>query len=367
LKQFTPAIEDLRSFLRSQPDAAERPDALYVLGLCQSGSGKPADAVATYQQLLEEYPDYSGADKAYYELAWTHKDLNEEDEALTAFEKLARNFERSPLAAESHYHVGEHYYARDEYQRAADAYDAALQKAGKSELAEKAAHKLGWARYRQKDFAAAREAFAEQRAAFPQGTLVADAAFMEAESLFEQKKYPEALAAYEKLDNLSNENFSVLALLHAGQAAAQLKQWDKSLKLLDRCLKQHPEAELTPEVRYEQAWALENLGRIDEALAAYEAVTAKNNREVAARARFMIGELHFQRKDHAEAIRNFYKVAYGYGYPEWQANALYEAARCFEVLKKTDQARKDYQEIITKFPQSDKAPLAQKRIAELGG
>jgi TolA-binding protein len=131
-------------------------------------------------------------------------------------------------------------------------------------------------------------------------------------------------------------------------------------------VEQYPDAASLPETLYEQAFALQNLGRTEEALELYESVTAKTNREVAARARFMIGEIHFEQKEHAEAVRNFYKVAYGYGYPEWQANALYEAARCLEVLKKTDQARKDYQEIVTKFPDSDKAPLAKKRLAELG-
>jgi TolA-binding protein len=188
---------------------------------------------------------------------------------------------------------------------------------------------------------------------------------MEAESLFKQGKHTEALALFEQVKNSSSDDFRALALLHGGQAACQLKQWSKGLTLLDQGAKQFPASPHLPEVLYEQAWARQNLGQIDEALAAYEAVTAKTNREVAARARFMIGEIHFEKKDHKQAVANFYKVAYGYGYPEWQANALYEAARCLEVLKKVDQAKKDYQEVVTKFPQSEKAAPAQKRLAEL--
>ena len=65
----------------------------------------------------------------------------------------------------------------------------------------------------------------------------------------------------------------------------------------------------------------------------------------------MIGEIQFEQKKHADAIRTFYEVMYGYSYPEWQASATYEAARCYEVLKKPTQAVKLYQELVEKYPE----------------
>ena len=56
---------------------------------------------------------------------------------------------------------------------------------------------------------------------------------MEAECLFQQNKFAEALAAYEQVKDPSAKDFQVLTLLHGGQAAGQLKQWEKSLGLLD--------------------------------------------------------------------------------------------------------------------------------------
>lgn len=365
LKQYAPAIEDIQAFLQSKPTGTERSDALYVLGLCQGAVNKPADAVATYQSILTEDPKYAGSDKVLYELAWSYKALDKQAEAADAFSKLATSHEASPLAAESLYHAGEHAYNQEHFKDASKSYFAAMNKAGKTDLGEKSAHKLGWAYYRLGDFVKAQQTFGYQRTTFPQGTLAPDATFMESESLFKQGKHAEALALFEQVKNPSSADFQALALLHGGQAACQLKQWSKGLALLDQSAKQFPESPHLPEVLYEQAWAKQNLGQIDEALTTYEAVTAKTNREVAARARFMIGEIHFERKDHKQAVTNFYKAAYGYSYPEWQANALYEAARCLEVLKKVEQAKKDYQEVVTKFPQSDKAAPAQKRLAEL--
>ena len=164
--------------------------------------------------------------------------------------------------------------------------------------------------------------------------------------MFKQDKFEQALAAYEEVKNPSSDDFGALSLLHAGQAAAQLKQWEKSLELLTRCARRFPDSVYLPEVLYEQGYARQNLGQLDEAAGLYRSVIVKTNREVAARAQFMIGEIFFQRKKQADAIKTFYKVIYGYSYPQWQANATFEAARCFEVLKKKDQAVKLYEELL---------------------
>lgn len=365
LKQFQPAIDDVQAFLQSSPSGAEKSDALYVLGLCQAGLGQEAEAAKTFRAILADDTKYAGADKVLYELAWALKSLDQAHESADAFRRLAKEHAGSPLAAEALYHVAETDYQEQRYADAAAGYYQAMQKAGKSALGEKAAHKLGWAYFHQDLLEKAQQAFAYQRSTWPQGTLAADAAFMEAESLFKQNKYAEAIPLYQQVTNPSGKDFAVLALLHAGQAQGKLKQWPASLVTLDRAAKQFPDSEYLAEVFYEQGWAKQNLGSLDEALQLYESVTAKTDREVAARARFMIGEIYFEKKNHSEAIKNFFKAAYGYGYPQWQANAQYEAGRCFEVLGKKDQARKSYLEVVEKFPDSEKVSLAKQRLEAL--
>jgi hypothetical protein len=96
------------------------------------------------------------------------------------------------------------------------------------------------------------------------------------------------------------------------------------------------------------------------------------------------GEVLFEQGNHKDAVRNFFLVAYGFsdsGAPEtirgWQAAALFESGRCFEVLatradakseagmKYLEQAKKLYAELLEKYPKSDKADLAKRRLAEL--
>jgi TolA-binding protein len=370
LKKYDPAVEDLQAMLASGPTGQEKSDAQYLLALCQMDTGKHDQAAATFRSLLEEDPQYAGADNARYQLAWALKLQGKQDEAVEAFAKFAEDFPSSARAPEAHYHVGEAAYDRKDYAAAATAYYTAMQQAGKSELGEKAAHKLAWSYYHQDNFDSAQKTFSYQRKTFPDGPLGADAVFMEAECLFRQEKYEEALAAYDQVQGLQNKDFQVLALLHAGQAAGQLEQWQKSLELVTKCVEQFPESPYADEALYQQGWAQQKLGKTDEALALYEKVIAAAGggaSESAARAQFMIGEIQFERKVHDEAVKSFFKVIYGYSFPKWQAEATYEAARCFEVLKKPSQAVKLYQELVQKYPDSDKVPLAKQRIENLKG
>jgi TolA-binding protein len=106
---------------------------------------------------------------------------------------------------------------------------------------------------------------------------------------------------------------------------------------------------------------------LKEAMPVYEQVIAKTDREAAARAQFMIGEIQFEQKKHREAIVSFFKVVASYGYPRWQADASYEAGRCFEVLGYKSKAIEQYEDLLKNFPDSDKAPLARARLEELRG
>ncbi|HET6880938.1 MAG TPA: tetratricopeptide repeat protein [Pirellulales bacterium] len=366
LKQFGPALEDVQAYLQTNPPGSDRSDARYVLGLCQAGLNQPQEAVKTFRAILADDAKYQGADKVLYELGWTLKSLDDNEQATDSFRRLAKNHPQSPLAADSLYHLAEGEYRAEQYAAAAADYYESMQKAGKTPLGERAAHKLGWAYFRQDLFDKAQQSFSYQRATWPQGSLVDDAIFMEAESLFKQGKYAEALPLYRQVKNPSGQDFLVLALLHAAQGQGKLNDWQGSLATLAQAAKQYPDSEYLPEVLYEEGWARKNLGQFDEALALFEEVTAKADTEVAARARFMIGEIYFEKKNHSEAIKNFFKTAYGYGYPQWQANALYEAGRCFEVLGKKEQAVKMYQEVVDSFPDSDKASLAKGRLDALG-
>ncbi len=379
LKDFAGAADDAQAFLKSDPKPPQRSDALYVLGLAQEGLKQNAEAAKTFGDLLAGDPQYAAADKVLYELAWSRKGAGDDGGAIEAFTKLAHEHGDSALAAESWFNVGEAAYQKKDYKAAADAYASAVSKAPQGELAERALHKLGWADFLIHEYSAAHDAFAKQLQAYPNGSLAGDAQFMAAECLFKQEKYDLALAGFQKAlaesatHKPSSAEFTALSLLHAAQSADQLKKWKDALPLLEKLAKDFPDSPHRQEAAYEQGWAEQNLDHLGAALGVYSAITQKDESVLSARARFMMGEIHFEQGQHKEAISDFFKVAYGYGddkspepYHVWQASALFESARCFEVLKSTGQARKMYNELLSRYPKSEKAELARKRLTALG-
>jgi TolA-binding protein len=365
LKNYAPAIEDLDALLAADPTPEEKSRARHVLGLCQKGLDQFDAAAATFQKLLQDDPKYADAENVYFDLGWTLKSAKKEAEAAQTFAKLVERFPDSPLVPDCHYMVGDFAFAEKDYNRAAVSYHAAMTKAGNTKLGEEAVYKLGLAYYLLDDWKDAQQTFNYLRLTWPQGSLRGDAAYMEGECLAKLKRFEEALGVYELAKDPSNKDVAALAVLHAAEAAAQLKQWEKSLTLATQCISQFPESASLPQALYAKGWAQQNLGKLDEALATYAEVVAKSNEEPAARALFMTGEILFQQKKYDQAIVNFFKVSYGYGYPQWQADATYEAARCFEVRGQKAQALKQYQTLVEKYPASDKVSLAKERIAAL--
>ena len=363
-------------------DATSRGEARLLEALCLAGEKRYGDAAAAFQQLLAGKPDSSGTERVLFELAAVQSLDGRKAEAEKTFRTLVGRFPGGPRAAEAWFEIGESQWAAGRWDEAAQAYAASIKaasavKGGPPALPEQARHKLGWAHAMKKDHAAAAAAFADQVAAHPAGPLAADGRAMLGESLFQAGKYAEASAALAKAledpGRLSSDDLRGLAAVRASEAAAMQEKWSDSLAFADRLVVAQPKSAYAAQARYAAAWARQNLGRLDEALQAYREVADASRSELAARARMMEGEVLFEQGKHRDAIKSFFKAAYGFGekeapaaYHPWQAQATFEAARCFEVLEKPDQARKLYAELVERYPDSQQTPAARKQLESLG-
>jgi TolA-binding protein len=366
----------------AKADPAARGEARLLAGLCLAGEKRHAEAAAAFRQLLQEQPDFSGAERVLFELAVAESLAGRQAEAEAAFRGLVEKYPAGPRAAAAWFEIGEAKWTAKLWNEAADAYRAAIKAAAAgggdaAAVLEQARHKLGWALAMKKDHAAAATAFAEQLAAHPAGPLAADGRAMLGETLFRTGKYAEASAALAAAladpARLSSDDLRGMAAVRASEAAAQREQWEESLAAADRLVAAQPKSAYAAQARYAAAWARQNLGQLDKALEAYRELADASRTEVAARARLMEGEVLFEQGKHRDAIKSFFKVAYGFGekqappaYHPWQAQATFEAARCFEVLEKPDQARKLYAELLERYPDCQQAAAAAKRLEALG-
>jgi TolA-binding protein len=385
--QFDRALEEIENYLQRPLNRAEQSEALYVQGLCLVGKKDYPRAIQTLQQLIDEDPDYAASDKVLYELAWAHKTSQQADQAITTFRQLATRHPDSSFTPEAWYHIGEAAYERQQYDEALQAYEQAATRVRKqdSDLAEKVRYKLGWSAYQRQDYDRALNAFGEQLAASPDGDLAGDAYFMQGECYLKKADYAEALESYRQARErkLSSEQIATLTYLHAGQSAGQLGQWKESAEWLNDAGQRFPNSPLLLQVRYELALAQQNLGQAAEAQQLFAAVADRGNGELAARARFMLGEVLYGQRQHAQAIREFRKVMFGFdaqAAPDvrrWQAKAGIEAGQCAGVLASLegdgrkrqqyiDLAVRFFQYVQTRHPNTDEATVAEEQLKKYG-
>jgi TolA-binding protein len=361
-------------------DAAAVAEARFLQAVCLAGTDRHAQAAATFQKLLAERPDFPAADRALFELGLALARAGKPDDAAGAFADLVKRFPRSTYAADAWLEIAERRWGAEDWAAAAEGYSAAIAAAGDdaalAPLVEQARHKLGWTHVMRKEQAPAAEAFATQLAAAPTGPLAADAAALLGDALLSLGKPADAARAFARAvadpAKLSSAPLRGLAFIRAAECAADREAWDESLRLAEQLLVVEPASPRAAEARYAAAWARHNLGKLDEALAGYRELAGGPRTELAARAQLMEGEVLFEQAKHKEAIKAFFKAAYGFGerqapaaFHPWQAQATFEAARCFEVLGQPEQARKLYAELVDRYPDSEQVPAARKRLEAL--
>jgi len=388
-KQPRQALEELGAYLKLDLSAEQRLDALYERGLCHAALESFADAASSFQELLEQGDSYKNQANALYELGWAYQRLDRTADAVAAFAQLARRHGSHTLAAEAYFHVAEDHYDQRRFAKAIPFYKQAVQRSANdqdsSELAEQACHKLAWSYYGLEQFELATQHFARQLQQHPDGALRADARFMQGESLFKLEDYRQAwpLFAAARDSMPVSPQMQVMVLLHGGQCAAQLERWQDSLQMLLPIPDRYPDTPQLAEALYERGWARQNLRQLDEALRDYERAASISRGEVGARARFMIGEVQFDRKQYAEAVNSFRRVMYGFGgetaspdVKQWQATAGYEAGRCVEVqikdanspkqrAKAIEDAKRFFRFVVEKHVGHRLAEKARQRLTEL--
>jgi TolA-binding protein len=155
------------------------------------------------------------------------------------------------------------------------------------------------------------------------------------------------------------------AVLRLGHAYEKLKQWEPSRQAHEFVANRFPNGPWALEARYGMGWALQNLGRFDDAVNHYNGVVAGTATELGAKAQLNIGLCRLAQKKYPEATTALLVVPYTYDYPQLSAVALLEAARAFAENKQTDQAVKLLERVVRDHPDTEQAEAAKKRLEEL--
>ncbi len=388
---------DLELFLQTSPTGLNLGHALYELALIEQKNQQPGKAAKYLERLATEVPNYPSMAKVLYEWGWLLNETGDAEAAAGKFKSLVDKYPDDELTGEAAFFVGQHDYSQNRWADASKQFVIAAEKASEPALSEKAYYRLGWSHFKSNDFEQAAEAFKTQAERHPQGNLLVDALMMIGEADFKAEDFEGALESYtnarkrvrdaddsaKTLRDPAERQVRELVLLHGGQSAAQLKQWKDALQWYDELRERFPSTSYLPQVFYETGFTYQQLGDNEKAMKFYGQVADNYRNELAARARFMMGEIHFGERRLDQAITDFQRVMYGYGAEKapdsiknWQAKSGFEAGRCSEVLMQQaksqsgrDKAKKFatdfFQYVINKHPTHELAAKSKKILQDL--
>jgi len=307
----------------------------------------------------------------YYEKAWCLRGLGKLDEATTAYRQVIAEptgaLDLHAMLEIAEIEVGQNQFdtAAEDLRRLREALSTRSAEAP-AEVVEQCIYRLAVCEFELGRFEESAGLFEEFINQSPKTSLLASASYYCGEALCKTGRFERAVPYLARVVREFDADPAYPAsLLRLGDCQATLQRWALSEEAFNRYLDRVPEGVLWYQARFGLGWARENQQRYDEAVAAYQKVVERHQGPTAARAQFQIGQCLFAQGKHEDAVRELLKVDILYAYPEWSAAALYEAARCFEKLGKTAEAKQHFRQVEDKYEQTQWAKMATQRLTEL--
>lgn len=368
-KNYPDAEKLLRKVIKKTKDEERRNSAAAALVIAVSRQDRTPEALKLFSNVNLKDLDAATRDALRYERAWCLKQLGKREEAMTAYRELIDAVQKPNPSAVLELAVMED--ETDRHEEAAKHYAQACELAAKEEdasansVAEQATYRLGVSEFERGEFAKAARRLDDFTKTYPKSPFAVSAHAICGEALFKLNRHGPAAEHFQiVIDGDAKDPTWSGALLRMGECQAGLQRWARSEEAFARYLKEFPKSDNWYQAAFGLAWAIENQGRLDDAIGRYQIVVDNHNGPTAARAQFQIGECLFAGKKYEDAARELVKVDILYAYPEWSAAALYEAGRCFQKLSKDVEARRQFKQVVDKYADSKWAALAVKHLQE---
>ncbi|MCR9247879.1 MAG: tetratricopeptide repeat protein [bacterium] len=366
-ENWAQAITVARQFLKSFGDHAKAPAMRYALGVAESRAGEHAAAQRTLAQ-LEQQGGYERMDRVLYELAWAARRGGNEAAALAAFQRLVKASSDEELLGEARLHLGVAALERKDF-AAADGLLVAVRGTSRA----RALYRLGFAEFERagddrKLLATARDRFAAI-AAMTGDPLVPEALYLGAEC---SQRLGDPRGAVEKAQallamNAGHERADRCRLV-LGECAVELADGDLAVPALERFLRDSQQVP-NGRAKTEQARARLALGRArflrgehDRAEQSYERATRLSEGPLGAEAQFRIGEARQAAGNLQGAVDAFVKLPILYAHEEWVRRGLLGAATVYEQMRQPGKAKRLFEELVSKYPDSAEGKAARARL-----
>ncbi len=370
--QLDPALAMYDQVIEKHAELKEYPLALLAAARLRRKLDQHRQSADLYKRLADEFPELPDRDAVLYEWSWVLFDQDEAAASNALLAQMRKEYPQSRHWADATYRLAVRGFHAKDYAGAAALCEEILDSGTEDGVREHALYLLARIAAveaeQNGEWQLVRDHFDRLLEEFPKTPMRLVAEFWKAEALYRQQRYQESLADFDRLaEQTQGQTGQWLAMipLRRAQLLTHLGKWNEALAVATKIAEEFPDFQQQYEADYVVGRCLAALADFDGAREAYQRVIHSDHgakTETAAMAQWLIGESYFHQKRYDVAMREYLRVARLYAYPQWQAAALLQGARCRELLGEPREAARLYTEVIEEYGDTPFAEKARERL-----
>jgi TolA-binding protein len=368
MKDFPKAIEAYERLIVAYPNSKFSFDARLRLGDSYFQQKDYGKAAGDYRAVLRLFPNKPGADYASYQLAQTYFRSGDRNQAAEQFSSLIKTFPTSPLADDAQYALGWIKFQEKNYLAAIREFQKVTGDYPDGDVAPRAYYSIGDAYYNLEQYAAAEKSYREVIRLFPKTSYAVDALTGIQYCLSAQGKSQEALGvidAYQREhpDSSTSEQLS----LKKGDLLFSQQQYDAAADEYRSFTHRYPKSPQRAAAYYWLGRSLAESGKLAEAAGAYvEAAGVEGAPDQIVSSSLLEAIAIFRKqKQYDKAFELLTKAEKGLANSPSAAEISYVKGMLFYENGASEEARNQFEFVISKFPGTDQADKARIGLVKL--
>ena len=320
-------------------------------------------AAEQFRSFLKDHEKHEKAPLARLYLGLTLIESKDFKDAREVLRKFAAENKQNPNIGQARYRIGECSYLMDDLQAARTELEGFVRDYPNDPLCEHALPYLGDAQLRLNDAAAALKMFDQSIEKFPTGTLIEDARFGRARSLESLKRYDDAIREFQEIASKKDGVRAADAQFHLGASYFEREQFDDAVVAYTAIAKDFPQSPLVPAAQLNAGYALYKSGRFSDAAQQFELAAKEKSQQPTAG--YWLGRSQKSLGEYSKALESLNAAAkFAVKHPLTES-ILFEQALCERYLQHVVEARKLFEQLISRNPTGDLADDSLHALIEM--
>ena len=355
----------LTTVVASVTDSDLKSEAYSIMGRSHVALEQYPDAATNLNKAIQAAPRRSQNDETHLALSQAYRELGRNREADSQLQTLLTSFPNSRLASEASFRIAEAAYRNEKFQDALTGYEAVVNKHGDSEFAPHAQYGLGWTLFNLGEYEKSADAMSRLIQRYRTSDPAKKGLYVRAMAAYQLGNYTAVLSDVDSFVATKPEKNDLLDAQYVkGLAQAGLKKFTDAAETYQAILTSANGYPAADKVAYELGWTFVELGRTNEAVAAFgKLATSYPDSPLAAEGQFRVAESYYDAGQYVEAA-DAYQEASSKGNGEIREKAMHKLG--WSLLKSDDfaGARVAFTDQLKKHPNGELSGDARFLIGE---